>query len=424
MDIARRLIGSSAVVSDGEVTDVDVTGLVRRLLLFDAYVLTSVRLREFPILAQRLGYGALRDLLDSKLIEIRCECLQLTQIGQTALFGDPVLPPLSYKFNWIDMHDRPKYIHDCLQDMHESSSLRHKEVLKIKRSIVECIKQLPPEVRPTLFPPFRNELLNNAPLVRKAIELSIKKSRGLTGDVPFSLRVHEETEDTYKVETDLAEQLKIETIEVHKIIEAGLLGLAAMTQAIGEMKAYSAISGFRDEELPLFRDKLDFLADAVSSTSKERAFQRVITIAGLPDMSLGDLSINVEKLLKTRDSSEAREFRDWLPTIGNATDAEIQERVSGLRNTVGRLLGIQSVKDVKTLILSALSSIPHPSISLLATGAGVLDQFLVAKLLPRSGIAAFVNELYPSIFQKRETDKNNVIREFESAKKNSATSAA
>jgi hypothetical protein len=377
---------------------------------FDKYVLTSVRLQEFPILARQLGYGALRDLLDLKLIEIRCECLQLTQIGQSGIFGDPVLPLFSYKFNWIDMHDREKYIHDCLQGMHQSSGLLHKEILKIKRCIVESIRQLPPEVRPSLFAPFRNELLNNAQLVRRSIELSITKSRRGTANLPFSLQVHEDAEDRYTVETDLADQLRIEPAEAHKIVEAGLLGLSALTQAVGEMKAYSAISGFRDEELPLFRDKLDLLTDAVSSSSKERDFQRVLTIAGIPELQ-DDKTLNIEKFAKIRESREAREFRDWLANIGSATDAEIHERVAGFKNTVGLFFSRPSVKTIKVLALAAAGFAPHAAIPV--TILSLLDSFLLDRLLPRSGIAAFVNELYPSLFERKEPDKNHVVRNLE-----------
>ena len=56
MEISRRLIGVSAIVSnDGKVTDVDLESMVRRLLLFDSYVLHSIRLQEFPVLARRLA---------------------------------------------------------------------------------------------------------------------------------------------------------------------------------------------------------------------------------------------------------------------------------------------------------------------------------------------------------------------------------
>src|SRR6476660_5200994 len=98
MDISRRLIGVSAVQSpEGSVTDVDLESLVRRLILFDTYVLHSIRLKEFPLLARRLGYEGLRDLLSTNLIEIRCECLQLAQTSQSGIFGDPILPNFHYQ---------------------------------------------------------------------------------------------------------------------------------------------------------------------------------------------------------------------------------------------------------------------------------------------------------------------------------------
>src|SRR5260370_42691377 len=107
MDLSRRLIGVSAVFSqDGKITDVDINGLVRRLLLFDKYILVTIRLQEFPFIARYLAYEALRDLLAADLIEIRCECLQLSQISQSVIFDNPILQSFSYKFNWIDASHR------------------------------------------------------------------------------------------------------------------------------------------------------------------------------------------------------------------------------------------------------------------------------------------------------------------------------
>jgi len=53
LEITRRLLGSSAIVSHKPgARDInvrlDVEGFVRRLLLFDTYVLYSVRLKEIP----------------------------------------------------------------------------------------------------------------------------------------------------------------------------------------------------------------------------------------------------------------------------------------------------------------------------------------------------------------------------------------
>jgi hypothetical protein len=399
MDINRSLIGVSAILSeDGRVADVDLESLVRRLLLFDRYVLHSVRLQEFPILARRLGYERLRDLLSANLIEVRCECLQLTQTAQSGMCGDPVLPSFHYQFHWIDAHDKASYVDDGLQSMHEVGSIRHKDILRLKRAIANAIRPLSPEIRPQLFPPFQHELLYNLGLVKKSVELAIRRRLGQEAP-SFSLKVHQESENTFRAETDLACRLQIDELEAHKLIEAGLLGLAALTQAIGEMKAYSALNGFREEELPLFRDKLDVLADAVSSQPKEHNFQRIVDIAGLPRLSAENGTVNVEQLLKVRDSREAREFRDWLGGIGGVTESEIKERVSGLRALIGLKVSGPSARAIRFLVTSAIGVVPHvhPAATL---ALGAFDQFIFDKLLPRSGIAAFMSELYPSIFEQ------------------------
>jgi hypothetical protein len=400
MDISRRLIGVSAVLSANQkVTDIDIGGLIRRLLLFDKYIMVSIRLQEFPLLVRYLGYQGLQDLLSAKLIEIRCECLQLSQTAQSGMFGDPVLPLFTYRFHWIDSHDRRKYIHDCLQCVHSTPDLQHKQVSKLKRAIVNAIRQLPEDARSQLFPAFENELLHSQSLVQIAVGMVIRARLGLT-DVPFSLAMHQEASDTFRVETDLHDRMKLSDLEAHKFIEEGIMGIAGLSQSIGEMKAYSAISGFRDEELPLFRHKLDFLADAVSSQTREHNFQRVIDVAGLPHFPTDEGRINVERLLRIRESSEAREFRDWLGGIGQANEVEIRDRVEGLRAKAGAKVSSGAGKAMRFLVTTALGAVPHAIVP--AFAVGVFDQFVLDKLLPRSGITAFVNELYPSIFESKK----------------------
>src|SRR4029077_10564109 len=101
-----------------------------------------------------------------------------------------------------------------------------------------------------------------------------------------------------------------------------------------------------------------------------------------------------EKLLRVRNSSEAREFRDWLGEIGCASDAEIKERVASLRTRAGLVTTSPAGKAMRFFVNTGLSLIPNLAVPALLTG--VLDQFILDRLLPRSGIAAFVNELYPS----------------------------
>lgn len=399
MHITDKLIGASAIVSDGKVIDVDAQGLVRRLLLFDKYVLASRRLQEFPLLIPYFGYEGLRSLLTGGLIEIRCECLQLTQIGQSGLFGDPILPLYSYKFNWIDFGNREDYTSGCLQQIHQIPGITHRQVLKLKRAIVDAIRPLPQSIKPQLFPGFQADLLN-ARLFRAAIDMEILR-RLSAYDVPYSLSVHQVSAEVFRVETDLANLTKISDQEAHGIIEAGMLALSSMSQAVGEMKAYNAISGFRDEDIPLFRHKLDHLYKLASSESNEDSFQRVLDIADIPDFFEENKVLDVERLLTARSSGELRDFRHWLPKIGASNDEEIEDAVAGLRARLGLTIGSTIGKAIRVLITAGtlVKNLPA-SIALSAA-----DQFLVERIFPRTGIAAFINELYPSLFKKRDLSK-------------------
>jgi hypothetical protein len=284
--------------------------------------------------------------------------------------------------------------------MHSTPNLGRKQVQKLKKKIVDAIRPLPKEMKTQLFPPFRDELLHNPKLLKTSIAMVLHKRRGSEGTI-FSASAHQEAEDTFRVESDLAQRAGVSEAEAHKIIEAGLMGIAGLSQSIGEMRAYSALCGFRDDELPLFRHKLDFLADTVSSHNKERDFQRVIDIAGLPHFPATEEIINVEKFLEIRESSEAREFRDWLGGIGHADDKEIRERVGGLRDKTR--LKIDSKGGGVERVLATNSAGVVPGEDSVGLALPVFDRFLFEQILPKSGIAAFVNDLYPSIFEKPKT---------------------
>jgi hypothetical protein len=203
-DISERLIGMSAILSDkNDLIDVDIEGLVRRLLLFDHYVLNSIRLQEFPILARKLGFEGLRDLLSAQLITIRCECLQTVEMGITGLFGDPILPLLSFKFNWIDMSDREKYTHDCLQAMHDVPGIGQKDAIRLKRAIAQSVSPLSKEAKLELGTSFTSDFTNSI-LVKAAVELVLDNKFGKKIDGAYQLEIHPSGADAvFKANTNL-----------------------------------------------------------------------------------------------------------------------------------------------------------------------------------------------------------------------------
>lgn len=376
--------------------NVDVDGLVRRLLLFDTYILYSVRLKEIPALVPTLGYEGLHQLLSSGALEIRCECAQFAE-GQ---FNTPACPLFTYQFHVIVASSREQYVQDCLQNLHQSNGLKESQIIDLKNAVVKVIRN--PNVqalfRTEIAPAFEHELLQYPTLAARAVGHKLAKTHDVDG-LNFDMKVHKVGDDRFEVETDLPRKLNIGREEAHNVIKSGLLAVAGLSQRIAEMKAYEALSGFIDEELPLFRDKLDTLSRVASSEEQESRFKRVASIAGMPQF-VGEAGalVNVEKLLELRMSPEAREFRDWLSTLDSATDKQIQEHVAGLTAKLGLLVHGTTGKAMRFMVTTATGLIPVVG-PLLGMVAGVLDKFLTETILRRSGIAAFINELYPSLFE-------------------------
>jgi hypothetical protein len=162
------------------------------------------------------------------------------------------------------------------------------------------------------------------------------------------------------------------------------------------MSAYSAITGFSDSEAPLLFGKLAGIIAPQNPKPIEEQFARVVTIANLPDFKTSG-RIDVERLLKARESAECLEFRAWLSKLEGMSDAQIAEMVGGIRNEVGSLIRSNGGKALRFAVTTAMGLI-H-SVGIVARPvAGVVDSFLVERMFPSSGVFAFLTQTYPSLF--------------------------
>jgi hypothetical protein len=404
MDISRRLIGTSAITDEAHaVASVDLNGIIRRLILFDTYILKSNRLREFPFLIAELGFSGTMELLESPAFEIQCEAMSVGQTGQTAMpdrVRRGILPPLSYALSGIRTADQKRFVHDCLQPLHQIPNVTLKQIIKLKKAIADKIVSLPENFAGRVSTEATADVLNKQYLVKKSVEMVIRQIHNIEPPA-FSIAAHAIGEGDIRVDTDLMQRMNIDLPKAHKLVELGLLGLGALSQRFAEMDAFSALSGFTDRDLPLVDEQLKFFL-RMSPDVKERQFRRVIEIAGLPDFTsaISDRRVNVQRLLEIRESAECREFREWLPSIEGATDDVIKERVSSLRAKFGNASQSVAGKALRVLAVTGIGAIPPVG---LAAGAlaSVVDSFLLEKIIPKSGVVAFLSKLYPSVFEKK-----------------------
>jgi len=336
-EITRRLLGSSAIVSqnpgqrDVSVT-LDVSGFVRRLLLFDTYVLYSVRLKEIPELVRHFGFQGTMDLLSSGALEIRCECAQYVE----GAFNTPACPPLTFQFNVVEAHIWEQYLIDSLPELRRAP-LSGRELMDLQGAVVKAVRRSDSRqmFSSDVAPAFEGELLSNDKLVRAAVLLVLAKQNGISELDDFALKIHKVGDDRFQVETNLAQMLRVSSQDLHNIIKRALLGVAGLFQRIGEMNAHFAVAGFTEDELSLFQNKFQALTDAFGSHKSEDRFLRVISIAGLSEEFAFDRRIDVEKILQIRSEPEAVEFRGWLADIDKLSDSEIRDRVASLNAKLG-----------------------------------------------------------------------------------------
>jgi hypothetical protein len=246
--------------------------------------------------------------------------------------------------------------------------------------------------RSAVAPTFENDILHNTALLKSAVRFVLSKGKRITTVDDFVLRFHKVADDRYEAETDLLQKLTLSIEEIHNVLKLALLGIGGVDQRLGEMKVHTALSGFTDEELPLFRSKLDCLAEAHGSQGPERRFRRVIEVAGLPEVSAG-CRIDIEKVLEIRSQPEALEFRAWLADIDKLSESEVRQRISSFNTKLGLAAQTTAGKLLRLLVTTVAGIVPPLGLAL-----GALDQFAWDKFARRSGIAAFIHELYPSIF--------------------------
>jgi len=404
MDLRQRLIAPFATISyPGEIVSVDLAAFVLRLILFEQYIVQSVRLQEFPELIRAFGFPAIQELLASGAIKMRCEGLTIGQVGQVSVMKERiqkgVLPLGSYSFAVVSSANHEEYIHSCLQPLHSIQGLRHNDIVKLKRDITR--KLLPPSATTgyDMMRQLHEDLRGNNPILKKSVARTLGEKIGREARVDeFEFCIRQIDEGDYRAETNIATLYVKSQEETHRIVENGLIAVGALNQRIAEMKEYDALSGFQSADLPIFEEKLDFITRQFSPDAQMERLRRVFLLKGFDDLNelIERREVDLRKLLEVRDSPECKEFRQWLSTIDSASDAELQDRIRSLREKLSWVVYSRGGRTARWLASAGIGSIVGP---IAGAAIGFLDTFLLTKVLPRPGPITFLNRLFPSIFK-------------------------
>lgn len=398
-DIRERHLGPIAVYEPEMAVQVDAGALVRRLLLFDHVVLESARLKEIPALVALFGAQGLLDLLDSGVLEIVCDALTIGEIGRVAGLeitdhrGGP-LPIGAYRLSAISAADREQYLHGVLQEVH-SSQIRFREVKRLKKELAGRLLRYPRIAAEAAVEATHTELTTNPAVIGEAIRLAtVKKTRRDPGALALDIEPLA-LEGDFRITAPIAQRIGVDAGAEDQIVRLGLLAAAGLNQRILLMEHFAAVTGFQDAELPVFANKLSFLAGAMDPSAQEQRFDRVLSIGGLPDLRHPAPGIDAGRLLELRGRAEWREFRRWLRTVDSETDDQIADRFASLRAQAAELMQSPGGRVVRFVVNGAIGLTGF----LPGAAASAVDGFLVDRILGRPGPTAFLGRWYPTIFR-------------------------
>ena len=199
------------------------------------------------------------------------------------------------------------------------------------------------------------------------------------------------------VEDNLQKEFNLTKIEIRKIINSSLLATCGMNLKFEEMDVFNSVSGFKPEEESLFDIRAKLLLKNVNGYKPEENFTRVLEIQRFPKLEINkDIKIDIEKLLKIRNSKDCTEFREWLSTIDKYTDKDIHDQFNNYKSKLQNLATTTEGKAFRFFVSGVIGFTASP---LAGVAYGLIDTYILDKILPRKGYISFIHNDFPTIYK-------------------------
>jgi len=400
MTIRNRLIAPCLAKRATDPNDVvlDPDAFVRRVLLFDTYIMQSVHMREFPALVALFGASGVRTLLQAGVLRVQCDAISVTQLGQANFAGRPDFTPLplgSFALNMVRVQDQREYVSRALGNASEGVGPL-KEAIRFKRAIADALDQPPEGFGQAGLRGVASDLQNQA-LLNAAVVRGAREAFGVEAPAAeITAKATAMGGTNFAIESNLGELLSLDDKQVHQALERAAMAIGDLNVRLEQMQVHNALSGTLSEDVDFFRHKLGIAASAIDPQPAQAQFGRVLELRGFPSIDTSQ-RIDAEKLLKARDTDECRLFREWLQRTDALSDSDVKAHVAGVAARLQSFAQSGTGKTIRFVANTAIGVVASPAVGL---AASAIDAFLVDKVLSASGPALFVNNVYPSIFDR------------------------
>jgi hypothetical protein len=290
MDLLARHFGAIAHPMDGgAVSEVDIRGLVNRLILFDECIIESHVLREIPDLVKAFCTPGLVKLIESSALRFIVDSSTIAQIGQaalkrTALRGGP-LELGSFHLVPVEASKEREHWNQYLGTAFSGMSqgvLSRADSTKLRYALQSRLLKYPGDSALAAVADSMKEILNAGEILALAIRESCVATTNVDPGNELGMRIEDLGNDgDFRVATNLRSKHGLTREIEHKVVERAVLTVAGFEQRIDLMSKLEGITGFTDNDVPLLESKLTVLGNQFNSLNNERSFHRIIEIGEL-----------------------------------------------------------------------------------------------------------------------------------------------
>lgn len=398
MDLRKRFFGFAADRDDSGNVRVYPEDLLERLLLFDTYILESIRLHEFKTLIEVFGFPAVSALLKDDSFQLEFDPSMVVQDSTETGFsrlqnGD--LKVTAIRLGIVTLN-RPAVLAQTFAGF-ERYPLKSNERDELKSMLTAKLLPSTPHATTNAIAQLRLDLERNHPTLRRAAATSLSRRLGSAIEpTRFTLTFHRVETGDFEAITNISRVLGVPDSLAADVVCSAVVAMSGLCQNIETMRQYTCTVGGRERELPLLEERLAFLTDTYDPKGQSGRLRRVLEVATLPP--LDPAKVDLQKLLEVRRSREIAEFRNWLWSIDHVSDSELTERLAGVKAKLGTWVRSDRGKVMRWLAGTAIGAIPvvGPPVG---AALGALDAFLLERVLPECGVVTFLGQQYPSLFR-------------------------
>ncbi|MBU1355771.1 MAG: hypothetical protein KJ620_04325 [Candidatus Edwardsbacteria bacterium] len=386
-DIRKRILHEVCNQLTGDKLEFDRDAIIRNVIVLDHFIIKSYGL-EIPVLIDIFGYYGFKELLENKVISFNFDFIL------PGLKDEGKLPKDIFKVALIKPSNVDEAVSKCLANVNDVQNITYKQKIKLKGLIADHF--------------FTNEQAEMNECL-SSFDSDITKSDILSQSINHycysnygkflnekSIKVEIDTGiDGYKIKSNINEVIGSKDDPERMIIKKSIFSVLSLNRHLYKMLKYNTMSAFREAEIPLYENKLTLIARHFSTGRPINNFNKVIEIANFPDFT--DVTVNVDKLIKLRDSQECILFRDWLWSVDSISDREINGIINDFRNRVGVVLNKPGMKIIRWLASTGIGGIEPISGTLIS----IVDKFIVEKIFPNKGLTSFINDKLPSLFSDK-----------------------